>query len=136
MSMVELVILIVSVSCGVVSLAAAVLASRYHGARGRKREMEQMTERRSSAAGQLQRWRNEGMLLIEDEALEAAIYWEQADPDSLERLVHTIQTFIEEKDIEPDNPLVLAMARQDAKGSEAEKSQARRQRLELIAGFG
>lgn len=134
MSTVELVVLIVSVSCGVVSLASAVLASRHYGARRRKREIDQMVKKRSSAVGQLQRWRNEGMLIVQDEALEAAICWERANPDRLERLVHTIQTFIEEKGIEPDNPLALAMARQDAKGSEAEKSQ--RQRLELIAGFG
>jgi hypothetical protein len=86
----------------------------------------------------LQKWEQEGVLIIQDEALEAALYWERADPDQLERLVHAIQTFIEEKDIEPgvDNPLVLTMARQDTKEREAGTHEAPRKRLELTAGFG
>jgi hypothetical protein len=100
--------------------------------------MEQMAQRRSSAVGQLQDWRDEGILIIQEKALEAAIYWEKADPDNLERLVHAIQTFIEEEGIEPgiDNPLVLAIARRNATGGKTEKRGASRRRLELIAAFG
>ena|SRR5215212_9901190 len=46
--------------------------------------LTQMAERRSSALEQRVQWKDQRVLVIEDEALDAAINWEKADPEKLE----------------------------------------------------
>ncbi len=119
-------------------MGAAVAAARDYGRRRRERVAKQLSERRSSAVEQLKQWEYQGLLVIDDEALEAAIYWEKADPNKLEKLVHLIRTVIEEEGVEDGNggTLILGVEREAPEaGTPLQKSQAAPPNLQVTAGF-
>lgn len=99
MNSLEITVVLIGALFGGLSVGAAFAASRHYRARRRERRTKLEAHRRSSAIEQLERWRNEGVLIIEDEALEAALYWKGADPAALERLVHFIETILAEEDV-------------------------------------
>lgn len=137
MTNLELVVFMVAAVSGGVSVGAAVAASMYYRARRKELETKQRAQRRTSAIEQLEYWRDQEILLIEDDALEAAIFWEKADPENLEKLVHAIRTLIKEERIEPggDNPLVLTIKPASA-ARDAKTHQPLPRGLQLTAGFG
>ena len=134
MSKVELVVFLIAVVSGGTAVGAAVAASRHYAARRRERQAKYDAHRRSSAIEQLERWRNQGLVVIEDQALEAAIYWEGADPKALKRLVHLIHTILAEEKLEPGDRLGLRLKETDEDKSIG-KGQSPPRGLELIAGF-
>jgi hypothetical protein len=139
MSKFELVTLLIAGICGGISVGAAVAATREYGRRRRERIAKQMAERRFSAIEQLGQWKDQRVLVIEDEALEAAINWDKADPEKLEKLVHMIRTLIEEEGIEPgDGDTLILGVKQEAHNREdlAQKPHTFLPGLQVTAGFG
>ncbi|WP_152670651.1 hypothetical protein [Rubrobacter aplysinae] len=133
MTSLDLTVFLIASVCAGVSLGAAVASRRRY-----VRAKSQLDEyKRLSALRQLESWQKQGILVIQGEALETAIYWEKVNPEPLEHLVHAVQTFVEREGLEPGtpNPLVLAGAEQGTANNKLDKDEKPRQ-IELRAAFG
>lgn len=113
-------------------------ASRYYASRRRERIAKQQAARRSSATKQLEHWRDQGLLVIEDEALEAALYWEGADPKMLEKMIHLIQTILTEQELKPGGKDSLILTLKETADEEGiqDRHPPAPHGLEVVAAFG
>jgi hypothetical protein len=134
----EIILSAIAGLAGGASIGAALAAGVRYGRRGREQVAKHLAERRSSAVEQLRQWEYQGILVIDDEALEAAIYWEKADPNKLEKLVHLIRTVIEKEGAGAGNggTLILGVSREAPEvDTPRQESQAPPPSLQVTAGF-